>query len=211
MRLRIQPDQEIVQRTRHRILAWPPVHAAWDTPDKNRAWPIVLFTLAMEWHIMQPSPACASGRCTICLIGVSINPAIEHGRIVASAAPFRRLGADRVLHVLDRLAIPLIVERRKMMRRTEPLVVDVLVAALAGIGFHEKLAGNFLLAVNLRGTGKERAFRPIALAVHIVGRHRGILNAGARLPTLAQVVRTVANGGDHGQADCGSERCGRGT
>src|ERR1035441_735394 len=42
---------------------------------KKSPCPIVLFTSAMEWHIMQPSPACASGRCTICLIGVSISPA----------------------------------------------------------------------------------------------------------------------------------------
>src|SRR5207237_10934025 len=36
---------------------------------------MVLFTWAMEWHIMQPSPAWASGLCTNCLMGVSILPA----------------------------------------------------------------------------------------------------------------------------------------
>ena len=35
---------------------------------------MVLFTLTMEWHIMQPSPACVSGRSMICLMGVSIMP-----------------------------------------------------------------------------------------------------------------------------------------
>jgi hypothetical protein len=35
---------------------------------------------------------------------------IEHRGVVASATPFRGLGADRVLHVLDRFAIPLVVE-----------------------------------------------------------------------------------------------------
>ena len=151
---------------------------------------------------MQPRPACDSGRCTICLIGVSIKPAVEERRVVAPAAPLRRLGADRILHVLDRLAIPLIVERRKMMRRTEPLVVDIFVAALAGVGLHEKLAGNFLLAVDLRGTGEKRAFGPIAFAVHVVGRHGGILDAGAGLPTFAHVARAVADAGEHDQADC---------
>src|SRR6516162_5654577 len=29
----------------------------------------------MEWHIMQPRPACAGGVCTICLMGVSMRPA----------------------------------------------------------------------------------------------------------------------------------------
>src|SRR5260370_2809392 len=37
--------------------------------------------------------------------------AVQHSMIMASAAPFRRLGAHTVLHVLDTLAIPLIVER----------------------------------------------------------------------------------------------------
>src|SRR5271167_2982201 len=52
--------------------------------------------------------------------------AIKKGWIMASGAPFRRLGAYRVLHVLDALAIPLIVEGCKMMRRAEPLLIDVL-------------------------------------------------------------------------------------
>ena len=119
--------------------------------------------------------------------------AVEHRGIVASTAPFRGLGADRVLHVLDRLAVPLIVERRKMVRRAEPLVVDIFVAALAGVGLHEKLAGNFLLSVDLRRTGKERTLRTVALAIHVVGRHGGILNSVARLPTLADVAGTIAD------------------
>ncbi len=116
--------------------------------------------------------------------------AVEHGRIVASAAPFRRLGADRVLHVLDDLAIPLIVERREMVGRAVPLVVDVFVAALAGVGLHEELAGNLLLAIDLRGTGKEVAVGAVAFAVHGVGRHGRIFDAIARLPTLADVTGT---------------------
>src|SRR5581483_12060037 len=35
---------------------------------------MVLFTRAMEWHIMQPKPACAWGVCTIWRMGVSIMP-----------------------------------------------------------------------------------------------------------------------------------------
>src|SRR5205807_1425530 len=117
---------------------------------------------------------------------------IEDGGIMASTAPFRGLGADRILHVLDRLAIPLIIERREMVHRTEPLVVNVFVTALAGIRFHEKLAGDFLLAVDLGGTGEEVALCPVALSVHVVRRHGRVLNSAARLPTFADVTRAVS-------------------
>src|SRR5215470_8715364 len=94
------------------------------------------------------------------------------------------------------------------MRRAEPLVVDVFVAALAGVGLHEELAGNFLVAVNLRGTGKERSFRSVALAIHRVRRHAGILNAVATLPAFADVARPVADASEHAQAQPNTDRAG---
>ena len=126
---------------------------------------------------------------------------VQHGRIVAAAAPLRGFRADRVLHVLDRFAIPLIVKRRKMVCRAEPLVVDIFVAAFAGIGLHEELAGNFLPAVNLRRAGEERSFGPVAFPVHVGGRHHRILNAIARLPAFAHVARTVADPGQQSKTD----------
>ncbi len=153
---------------------------------------MVLFTAAMEWHIMQPSPACARGVWTICLIGVSIRPLIQDGRIVTSAAPLGRLGADRVLHVLDALAVPLIVERRKVMSRAEPLLVDVVVAALAGVRLHEVLAGNFFVPIDLRGTGEKRTLRSITFLIHLPGRQGGIFDAGmARPARLAHVAHAA--------------------
>src|SRR5579863_8436350 len=122
---------------------------------------------------------------------------VKHGGIVASAAPFGGFGADRVLHILDTLAIPLIVERRKMMGRTEPLIVDVLVAALAGVGFHEELAGNFLAAINLGRTGKEWPIGAVALSIHSGRWHGGILNASLILPArFTQVTGARAEAGD---------------
>src|SRR5580658_3400539 len=97
-----------------------------------------------------------------------------------------------------------------MVRRAEPLVVDIFVTTLARIGLHEELAGNFLLAIDLRGTRKERARRPIALAVHVVGRHRGILDAAPRLPTLSYVTSAIADSGEPNQADCGAQNGSRG-
>src|ERR1700730_7357017 len=87
-----------------------------------------------------------------------------------------------------------------MMRRTEPLVVDVFVTALAGLRLHEKLAGNFLLAVDLRRTGEERTLGAVAFAIHVVGRHGGILDAAARLPAFANVARAEAEGSEHEEA-----------
>src|SRR5579862_2268655 len=77
--------------------------------------------------------------------------------------------------------------------------------ALAGIGLHEKLAGDFLLSVNLRGTGKKRPRRSVAFAIHGVGRHRRILDSAALLPALANVTCPVANAGQQHQTDCGEQ------
>src|ERR1700733_11629578 len=97
-----------------------------------------------------------------------------------------------------------------MMRRTEPLVVNVFVAPLAGIGLHEELAGNFLLAVNLRRTREERSLGSIAFAAHVVGRHGGILDAASCLPTLPHIPRAVTDSGEDNQADCSAKNSGRG-
>src|SRR5207244_2249686 len=87
----------------------------------------------------------------------------------------------------------------------EPLVVDVFVAALAGIGLHEKLAGNFLFSVHLRRTGEERAFGTVAFAIHIIGGHGRILNAVARFPTAANVTRSVTNSRKQREAEHDSD------
>ncbi len=65
-------------------------------------------------------------------------PAEHQRRVVAAAAPLRGLDAVDVLHVLDRLPVPLVVERRKVVRGAVPLLVDVGVAALAGLRVHEE-------------------------------------------------------------------------
>src|SRR5271166_1936918 len=84
-----------------------------------------------------------------------------------------------------------------MMGRAEPLVVDVLMAAFAGVRLHEEFAGNLLFAIDLGGTRKESALGAVALAIHIVWRHRRIFYAVTPLPALTDVTRAVANGGQH--------------
>src|ERR1700680_632250 len=89
-----------------------------------------------------------------------------------------------------------------MMGRAEPLIVDVFVAAFAGVGFHEKLAGNFLPAMDLGGTGKEWPIRTIALAVHRCRRHRGIRDPRLILPArLPQVTSTRAESDENQQTN----------
>ena len=149
MRLGIEVDQEIVQASHDWIFRRRQfvqlgifqvkvalAHGAFHTCD------------GMAHHATQSG---LSFRSMHDLLDWSIHqPGIQDGRVVAPAAPLGRLGADRVLHVLNRLAVPLVIEGREMMSRAVPLIVDIFVAALAGVRLHKELAGYFLFAVNLR-------------------------------------------------------------
>ncbi len=151
---------------------------------------------------MQPMPACASGRCTNLLDGRIHFTRVKHGGIVATAAPFGGLGADRILHVLDTLAVPLIVERRKVMRGAIPFVVDILMAALARIGLHEEFAGNLLVAVNLRRAGEESTVWTVAFTVHAGGGIVGIFDSRTIQPaSMAEVPRAIAESREQNKAD----------
>src|SRR3954467_15859506 len=78
----------------------------------------------------------------------------EHRVVVAAGAPLRGFGADRVLHVLDRLAVPLIVERREMTRRRLPLFVDIGMAPAAACTGHEKVCWSRPVHVRLARRSK---------------------------------------------------------
>src|SRR5258708_39730380 len=101
---------------------------------------------------------------------------------MAAGAPFRRAHSGYVLHVLDALAIPLIVERREMMRGAGPLLVNVRVAALAGLRLHEIFRGNVAAIFGLRGAGEKLALRSVAFAVHGRSRHSRVRDAVLVLP-----------------------------
>ena len=69
-----------------------------------------------------------------------IEPSVEeHCVIVAPRAPLGRLRARDILQVLDRLAIPLVVERRKVVGRRIPLLVNVGVASATALAGQEKI------------------------------------------------------------------------
>src|ERR1700681_4126552 len=84
-----------------------------------------------------------------------------------------------------------------MVGRTVPLIVDILVTALAGIRLHEELAGNLFSAIHLRGTGKKWAGGAVAFAVHADGRKDGIFNASMLVP--AGFAEIASDGRQHRQ------------
>ena len=110
MRFRVQLYQKIMKRSRNRILGRGQfvqlgileikitlAHRAFHVGD------------GMAHHTAE---SCLRLRAMHDLLNGSVHKsAVEHSRIVAATAPFRGLGADRVLHVFNALAIPLIVER----------------------------------------------------------------------------------------------------
>ena len=117
----------------------------------------------------------------------------EHGVIVAPRAPLARLGPDDLLHVLDRLPVELVVERREMMGRAVPLLVGILVALATGLRIHEKVRRDDAADVRLRRRREERRLRPSALllgrrgddervddAVREVGVHLHVCRDGER-------------------------------
>ncbi len=119
-----------------------------------------------------------------------LKPPVEEDRvIVTTRAPFARLRPDDILHVLDRLAIELIIERREMVHRAFPLLEDVLVASAAGLRVHEKVRGDDAVHVGVRRRGEEGRFRTGAFLLHAGGNDQRIANAIGGLRKGALVER----------------------
>ena len=144
------------------------------------------------------------------------NGMVEHAAekqrgIVAARAPLRGLHAHGVLHVLDALAVPGIVERRKMMRRALPFLVNVRMATLAGSGLGKIIRGNLPAVGRLRRARKERPARPIALALHRSRGYRRVFDAVRALPgNRAQPPRSVRRERGHNQKHrAAQETCGK--
>ena len=78
-----------------------------------------------------------------------------------------------------------------------PLIVNIFMAALAGIGFHEELAGNFFAPVDLRGAREEWAAGAIAFAIHRERWELRILNA--RVPVPAGFAEITSRRRENGQ------------
>ena len=104
-----------------------------------------------------------------------VEPPVEEDRVIVTArAPLRRRRANDVLHVLDRLAIPLVVERREMMRRRLPLLVDLRVTAAARLAREKKVRRDDSPDVRVGRRRKERAARSRAFFQRARGHRRRI-------------------------------------
>src|SRR5208283_2219529 len=123
--------------------------------------------------------------------------------VVAAAAPERRLDADRVLHVLDGFPVPLIIERRHVVHRALPLIVNVSVTRAARLGIHEELRGDGLAVARGRGTGEKQAGWAAAFVFHAERGGRRVLNAGTRMRLDVMVSRyhRVECARSHGYAE----------
>ena len=84
-------------------------------------WPIVLPNVRDRMARRARETGLRFGRVDL-FLDRPVEAAVEEDRvIVAAGTPLRRLCADDVLHVLDRLAVPLVVERREVVHRRLPL------------------------------------------------------------------------------------------
>src|SRR6266852_9100164 len=110
---------------------------------------------------------------------------------MAAAAPFRWLHAAHVLHVFNALAVPLVVERRKMMRRALPLFINVSVTTLAGLRLQKITRRNVFAIGGLRGTGEKLPVRAVAFLIHGSRRKRRILHSIRVLPQIRACVPTA--------------------
>ena len=109
--------------------------------------------------------------------------------VVTAAAPERRLDADRVLHVLDGLAVPLVIERGHVVHRALPLIVDVRMTGAAGFGIHEELRGDGLAVAGGRRTGEKQAGCASPFVIHAERRGGRVLDPIARIGVGVMVNR----------------------
>jgi hypothetical protein len=124
-------------------------------------------------------------------------PVEEHGMVMTPGAPLGRLRAHDVLHVLDGLAVPLVVERREAVHRRFPLLEDLLVTAAAALARHEEVRGDGPVHVGVGRRRKEGAARTGAFLVHACGYDGRVLDGGPRLRSTG--VRFSGEWGADGQ------------
>src|SRR5262249_33849658 len=105
-------------------------------------------------------------------------------------------GSDHVLHVLDGLAVELIVKRGEVVHGTLPLIVDVLVASTAELRVHEEIGGNDGFGIGLRRRWGKGRVRSAALVVHGDWDDAGVLDTVAGIGP-----RFSVKGASRGQED----------
>src|SRR6516162_6356978 len=133
--------------------------------------------------------------------------AVQQCGIVTACTPLRRLYAVHLLHVLNALAVPLIVERREVMGGAVPLLEDVLMAAFAGVGLHEELRWYVAVAIHLRRAGEKLSACAVALVIHRKRRDLGIANDEMPAPGTTRVLGSYRDNDPNGNhAEGGNPR-----
>src|SRR4029077_7340033 len=175
MRLGIQADHEIVQAADDGIFAGGEFVEFWIFEDE-----ITLAHGAFHLNDAVAHHATEAGA-GFGLVDVLLDRRIHHAAeeesgIVAAGAPFGLFDAVDFLHVLDAFAIPLIVEGREVMHGALPLLVNVGVAAFAGLGIEEVVGGDVVAVFGLDGAGEEFAVGAVAFLIHGGGSEGGIVD-----------------------------------
>src|ERR1700756_1222138 len=165
MRLRIQANHEIVEAADDGIFAGGEFVEFWIFEDEIAlAHGAFHLNDAVAHHAAEAGAG--FGLVDVLLDGRVHHAAEEESGIVAACAPFGLFHSVDFLHVLDAFAIPLIVEGREVVHGALPLLVDVRVATLAGLGFQEIVGGDVVAVFGLHGAGEEFAVGAVALLIH---------------------------------------------
>ena len=149
-----------------------------------------------------------AGQTGLCLRGVDLlpdgsveSPVEENGMVVAAGAPLGGPGADHVLHVFDGLAIPLVVEGGEVVHGGVPLLVDIGMAPLAGVGSHEEIGGNQVAAAGGGRGGEEGTLGSVSLLFHGERRAGRVADAVGRVREGALIAGQGCR--DQHQQHCG--------
>src|SRR6202795_2843018 len=199
MRLWIQADHEIVQAADHGIFAGGEfVELRIFEDEIALAHGAFHLNDAVAHHATEAGAG--FGLVDVLLDGRVHHAAEEQGGIVAAGAPFGLFYAVDFLHVLDAFAIPLIVEGGEVVHGALPLLVDVGVAALAGLGFQEIVGGDVFAVFGLHGAGKKFAAGAVAFLIHGGGGDGGIVDTVGISP--GDGADPPGTGGDARDEEC---------
>src|SRR6266403_5453935 len=181
MRLRVQANHEIVQAANDGIFAGGKfVELRIFENEITLAHGAFHLNDAVAHHATEAGAG--FGLVDVLLDGRVHHAAEEQGGIVAAGAPFGLFYAVDFLHVFDAFAIPLIVEGREVVHGALPLLVNVGVAALAGLGFQKVVGGDVVAVFGLNGTREEFTAGTVAFLIHGGGGDGGVVDAVGIFP-----------------------------
>src|SRR6267378_7201558 len=181
MRLRVQANHEIVQAANDGIFAGGKfVELRIFEDEVALAHGAFHLNDAVAHHATE---ACAGFRLVDVLLDGRVHHAAEEqGGIVAAGAPFGLFYAVDFLHVFDAFAIPLIVEGREVVHGALPLLVDVGVAAFAGLRFQKVVGGDVVAVFGLDGAREKFAAGAVAFLIHGGRGDGGVVDAVGIFP-----------------------------